>query len=204
LAVFNSRIYAGTNTAKSFFGDVAQYGSGVEVWESPSGNPGTWTQVNTDGFGTELTYPDFSVTPPKMVTTRPNQFAWAWAVYKAPSDAKAYLYVGTSSHIGGEVWRYDGSGKAGWTNVTPVGPLGQAFGAGPLRNRAMAVYHDTLSVAEGYPTANLWAYNGKVWSLLVSGPNPFAPQNGGLNDLAVHGDGLYVSTLHLPYSGVKG
>ena len=43
LASFAGYLYA--STAQS------RYSEGTEVWRSPSGDPGTWTQVNVDGFG---------------------------------------------------------------------------------------------------------------------------------------------------------
>lgn len=41
LAVFSDALYAATSN----------WTSGVEVWRSPSGDTGSWTQVNADGFG---------------------------------------------------------------------------------------------------------------------------------------------------------
>ncbi len=205
MAVFNKHVYAGTNTVKGVFGDTSQYGTGVEVWESASGDPGSWTQVNSDGFGTQITQPGASA------PVRVNQYVWAWAVYQPPAASQAYLYVGTSSALGGEVWCYNGAGKGGWRNVTPPTGPDTATGAaglgttGPLRNQAMAVYNGTLYVAEGYPTGNLWAYDGQSWSRVVRGPNPFDPQNGGVRSLAVQDGKLYAGTLHAPYvSATKG
>jgi hypothetical protein len=66
----------------------------------------------------------------------------------------------------------------------------------------MAVFQDSLYLAEGFPTADLAKYDGANWSILEPGPNPFNPDNGGLMSLAVHKGKLYVATIHEPYAGV--
>lgn len=196
MIVFNSHIYAGTTTLDGIFGNPNDYGTGVEIWESSSGDLNTWTQVNIDGFGT--TYPgclngvcNFAI----------HQVIGSAAVYQATGQSQEYLYIGTKSHFGAEVWRYDGTGLNGWTNVTPswAGPC--QIGCGPGRNDAMLVFRGDLYLAEGYPTANLANYDGTDWSVVVTGPTPFDPQNGGLASLATLKDKLYVGTLHLPFSG---
>lgn len=198
MAVFNDRLYAGTDTlGGGMFGEPSHYGTGVEIWESPTGNPGTWTQVNTDGFGTK--YPGCHISGPCNFAI--HQVIGSWAVYQGPGQIQEYLYVGTKAHFGAEVWRYDGSGLGGWTNATPpwAGPC-PICGAG--RNEDMAVFQDSLYLAEGFPTANLEKYDGANWSTLEPGPSPFDPDNGGLKSLAVHKGKLYVTTIHDPYSGV--
>lgn len=191
---FNSRIYAGTNTLEGNFGNP-QPAAGVEIWESPTGDAGTWTQVNTDGFGTEITL------MPQNQKIRTNHVIGSWAVYKALNQTQEYLYIGTMSHWGAEVWRYDGKGKAGWKNVTPQWAGPNPLLAYPGRNNSMAVFQDSLYLAEGYPTGNLAKYDGTNWSIVVTGPNPFDPQNGGLSSSAVFENHLYVHTIHQPYSG---
>jgi hypothetical protein len=53
---FNNKIIAVTTiTCGGSFGDERYYGKGIQVWESASGDPGSWTQVNQNGFGTEVT-----------------------------------------------------------------------------------------------------------------------------------------------------
>jgi hypothetical protein len=190
LGIFNGRLVAGTQTLKGVFGDPqASASGGVEIWESETGSPGSWTQVNEDGFGTELIQTGTGL---KLYT---NQVIGSWSVYAG------YLYVGTKSHFGAEVWRYDGTGQGGWVNVTPPWAGPGPFG-GPGRNESMAVLRDDLYLAEGFPTANLAKYDGRDWSIEVDGPNPFAPENGGLLSLADFQGSLSVSTLHAPYSGI--
>ncbi len=69
-------------------------------------------------------------------------------------------YLGTKSHYGAEVWRYNGLGKSGWTNVTPSWAGVSVLMPSPGRNTAMAVYGNELYLAEGFPTGNLARYNG--------------------------------------------
>ncbi len=192
MIVFNGHIYAGTRTLGGVFGDPGSYGTGVEIWESPTGNIGSWTQVNVDGFGTKLT----NCGPVGPCNFPIHQVIGSAAVYKAPGQTQEFLYIGTLSHFGGEIWRYDGNGLNGWQNVTQPwgGPC--AIGCGPFRDRSMAVFQDKLYVAEGFPTGNLAKYDGTAWSLVLEGPHPFDPDNIALDSLAVFANYLYVSAGH--------
>ncbi|NYT01668.1 MAG: hypothetical protein GKC10_02780 [Methanosarcinales archaeon] len=190
MPLFNGKIMAvTTETRTGVFGDPSGFKQGIEVWESATGDPGSWYQVNQDGFGTET-----SIANPPL-TFRTNQDAGSFAVYNG------LLYIGTMSHYGAQVWRYDGSGLSGWTEVTPPWAGVCDLGCGPGRDNSLAVFQNYLYLAEGFPTANLARYDGVSWTVEVSGPNPFDPTNGGLSSLAVLGSKLYVSTLHAPYSG---
>jgi uncharacterized repeat protein (TIGR01451 family) len=197
MIVFNGKIVAGTDTlGPGSFGDPANFGQGVEVWESASGDSGSWSQVNVDGFGTM--YPSPPCYSPTLCTFPIHQVIGSAAVYQAPGQGQPYLYIGTKSHFGAEVWRYNGNGNpaTGWTNVTQpwMGPC--QIGCGPGRNEAMAVFQNALWVAEGYPTADLDTFDGTNWSIEVTGPNPFDTHNGGLMSLALFQSGLFVGTLH--------
>jgi hypothetical protein len=176
MLVFKNHILIGTKTNHY----------GVEIWESASGDAGTWNQVNIDGFGTYITLPP---DPTKIYT---NHDIYSWSVYNG------FLYVGTFSTKGGEVWRYNGTGKNGWQNVTPPG---EGPGSGPGRNESMVVFENELYLAEGFPSGCLKKYNGTNWSTVVQYP-PFCPENDGLGSLAVYKNRLYVSTQHKPYSNV--
>ena len=189
IAVFNNHIYIGTDTLETMFGNWQGYATGgVEVWESASGNAGSWKQVNIDGFGTSIPY---SSSPSGKLYT--NQVIGSYAVYKG------HLYVGTKGHWGAEVWQYDGTN---WMNVTPPGAGPGMVFSEPGRNEDMIVFENELYLAEGYPTAYLSKYDGTKWSIVVSGPNPFHPDNQGLRSLAVLNNTIFVTTLHKPYSGV--
>lgn len=193
VAVYNSRLIAATTmTRTSLFGDPGGFGTGIEIWESVTGDPGSWVQVNEDGFGTEtaMVGPTGSSLP-----FRTNQDVGGWAVYKG------YLYVGTKSHYGAEVWRYDGTGLNGWTDVTPSWAGVSQLMSSPGRIMAMAVFDGHLYLAEGFSTGNLAKYDGTTWTTVVSGPNPFDPSNGGIGSIAVLDGKIYVATIHAPYSG---
>ena len=193
IAVYNGRLVAATTmTRTSLFGDPGGFGTGIEVWESGTGDPGSWVQVNEDGFGTETATvgPTGSSAP-----FRTNQDVGGWAVYKG------YLYVGTKSHYGAEVWRYDGTGLKGWTSVTPPWAGVSELMSSPGRIMAMAVFDGHLYLAEGFSTGNLAKYDGSTWTTVVSGPNPFDPSNGGIGSLAVLDGKIYAATIHAPYSG---
>lgn len=188
LGVFKNKLVAITTvTRNGLFGDLVQYLDGIEVWESPTGDPNSWTQVNEDGFGTMVA----------GSVDRPEPFATNVDI-GAAAEFNGYLYVGTKSHLGAEIWRYDGTGKAGWTNVTPP-TLGVVLSGGPGRVESMVVFQNLLYVAEGFPTANLDRYDGTTWTIVENGPNPFDASNSSLPGLAVSsrsttGEKLFVQT----------
>lgn len=192
MPIFNNKIMAvTTETRTSVFGNPSGFGSGIEVWESANGDMGSWTQVNKDGFGTEVT-----LMYPTKQTFRINQDAGCWAVYKG------LLYIGTKTHWGAEVWRYDGTGLNGWTKVTPpwAGPCD--IGCGPGRNNAMIEFENYLFLGEGFPTGALSRYDGTKWTL-VADIKDFDKSDAGFSSLATLNNKLYVATLHEPYTGNK-
>lgn len=160
LIEYNNKLIAVTTNTRTdpnaSFGHQSYYGTGIEVWESSSGNAGTWVQVNVDGFGTE-------VTPPGDTTPiRTNQDFGSAVVYNG------YLYVGTKAHwYRGEVWRYDGNGLGGWKNVTPDGMCHGMIGCGgPSRAEDMVIYNDLLYLAEGVASGNLETFDGTTWTVV--------------------------------------
>jgi hypothetical protein len=184
MAVFNKHIYGGTDTLQSMFGDPkGKDTGGVEIWESPSGDLGSWTQVNVDGFGTAIPYPG---DPSKKLYT--NHVVGSWTVFKGN------LYIATKSHWGAQIWKYDGTGKKGWKDVTPswAGP-GTFFASESKRFESMIPFQGSLYAAEGYPSGNLSVYDGKSWSFVVKGPKPFDPNNTRLQSLVVFKNRLYVT-----------
>ena len=89
MVVYNNRILAGINTLKGTFGIPAHYGTGVEMWESSSGNPGSWSQVNSDGFGGL-----FSGCDGAACNFAIHQVIGSAATFKPAGAVKEYLYVG--------------------------------------------------------------------------------------------------------------
>jgi hypothetical protein len=194
LIPFKNRILAITShTHTGSPGDYQYYGRGIEVWESPAGNPGTWNQINIDGFGTEATIND--------VTVRTNQQMGCALVYNN------ILYVETSAHYhGGQVWSYDGTGLNGWKEVTPDSMKGgnTISGDPPIRASDMVKFGKDLYLAEGFPTSNLDTYNGTAWSVAIPGPNPFDSTNDGICSLAVFKSKIYAATYGNEYGQVWG
>lgn len=188
LIEYNSKLLAVTTNTRTdpsaSFGDDRYYGTGIEVWESATGDLGTWNQVNQDGFGTEVLVHQSDGSD---VMRRTNQDMGSAAVYNG------YLYIGTLAHWNrGEVWRYNGTVLVGWTDVTPDGLCAGSYGCGgPSRAAAMAVYNNLLYLGEGVSTGNLETYDGTTWTIVVPGEwdgvmgHPFAPENRGIYSLAV-------------------
>ena len=116
LAVFAGNLYAAT-------GNII---TGVEMWRTSTGSSGSWTKVNTDGFGGGGSWTNVST-----------------------DDFGGYLYVGISRKVGAsgsraELWRSqngttwtkvfnDGLGQAGNTDVAAMAEFRGQFYIG-LRN----------------------------------------------------------------------
>ncbi|MDD1749562.1 MAG: hypothetical protein LUO89_06765, partial [Methanothrix sp.] len=194
MIVYSNRILLGIRSlGTGSFGDPHIYGTGVEIWESATGNSGSWSQVNVNGFGTL-----YSGCVSGVCNFAIHQMLGSAMTYRPVGASQEYLYVGTLSHFGAEIFRYDGSGLGGWTNVTQpwAGQCGLGC-TGPGRNHSMAVYQGSLYVAEGYPKANLSRYDGSNWSIVEAGPNPFSASNIRLVDLELFQGRLFVSTAAL-------
>lgn len=186
MAVYNGHIYALTGTLKSFFGDpTGKDSGGVEVWESSTGNSGEWSQINVDGFGTYI-LGAYSTDPNKKLYT--NHVVGSVAVHQG------YLYVGTNSHWGAEIWRYSGIDRSGWTNVTPPW-AGPGLGVGPPTYRFWALYSwgGDLYAGEGYPSGNLDEFDGANWNVIVAGPSPFDPYTDEITSIVSLNKRLYVA-----------
>jgi len=114
---------------------------------------GTWTQVNTDGFGIPT-------------NTKASSMV----------SANGYLYVGTRNDTGGcQVWRYNGS------NWTRAGLLGGFGDPNNVEASALAVFGTTVCVGTendfsvGGNGCEVWSYTGLFWTQINS--NGFGPQN---------------------------
>ena len=126
LAVFAGKLYAATGN----------FVTGVEMWRTSTGNSGSWTKVNTDGFGGGGSWTNVSM-----------------------DDFGGYLYVGISRKVGAdgaraELWRTNTGNSGSWTKVFDDG-LGQA---GNTDVAAMAEFGGQFYIG----LRNL-ATGGQVW-----------------------------------------
>lgn len=145
------------NTNNVYFGDMefgsylyvstiksSASGEGAEIWRSSSGDSGSFTQVNTDGFGDSQ-----------------NRGIEAMVIF---GD---YLYAGTcyNSTTGAEVWR--SSDGSTWTQVNSDG-----FGsAANYCIRSLKVYSSQIYAGLGNSTIGAQLYrssDGTTWSQVVS------------------------------------
>ena len=157
MVVYDSKLYLGTNNSPT----------GCEVWEYDGSS---WTQVNTDGFGSSN-----NSTAESMAT------------------CSSKLYVGTNNSSNGcEVWEYDGSS---WT---PVGSGG--FGDGENKEApSMATYDSKLHVGTYNLSTGceVWRYDDPGWTLVGNG-GITTDKNLKAQSMAVYdsgsGDKLYVGT----------
>lgn len=129
-AEFAATLYVATANVPPAIGGT---GEGVEVWRSPSGDTGSWTQVNADGFGAGPTWTDISMD-----------------VYQN------HLYVGLSRVTDGggslaELWRTDG---LTWTALFTDG-LGDA---GNTHVAAMAEFNGEFYISLRNATTG-----GQLW-----------------------------------------
>jgi len=138
LAEFGGALYAATANWPPVIGGS---GDGVEVWRSPSGDAGSWVQVNADGFGGS-TWTDIST-----------------------DVFQGYLYLGLSRVTGdegslAELWRTDG---LTWTPVFTDG-LGDA---GNTHVAAMAEFQGEIyiSLRNNTTGGQVWrSANGLAWT----------------------------------------
>lgn len=163
LEVFNGNLYAGTwNT-----------GTGGEVWRSNNGT--TWTQVNTDGFGTAN-----------------NRGVSALTAFKG------YLYAATRGNpdvAGDEVWRCQVCNGGDWTKVVNNG-----FGNTDTNAAAaLEVLNGYLYLVAGNESTGVEVWrtaDGADWQQLGFGG--FGDSNNGQtywdNSIAVFNGSLFIGT----------
>jgi len=153
LAVFGDQLYAA----------VLNYMTGVEIWRSSSGNPGTWSQVNEDGFG-------------------------GWG--SGDMDMKTfqgYLYAGFASPTNSQLWRTNDG-----TTWEPVFTDGLDYGNNGRISLAEfngQLYLGFRNIVEG---GQIWrSANGVDWEPLILGG--FSEVNNGRPYGMIVADGaLYV------------
>jgi hypothetical protein len=158
LAVCGNALYAATTNGAT----------GLEVWRSPSGDAGTWSQVNTDGFGGAGTAQDVTM-----------------EVYGG------YLYVGLGRDGVAELWRSDGSG---WTPVFTDGLAAGNTQVSAMAEFGGELYIGLRNVTTG---GEVWCSgNGLEWAPVFS-QGLGNPDNQRPYGLFVVGDDLYLTFTNL-------
>jgi hypothetical protein len=131
LAVFGDQLYA------AVLNDV----TGVEIWRSSSGDPGTWMQVPPGGFG-------------------------GWASGDVALDVfQGQLYAGFASDIGSQLWRT--SDGTTWEQVFTDGLGNGGNGRSSLTEFNGVLYLSFRNVFEG---GQIWSSsNGQDWTPVMQG-----------------------------------
>ena len=169
--VLNGYIYAGTLNGTT----------GGEVWRSPTGNTGSWTQVNVDGFGDTGN-----------------------VGISALSAFGGYLYAATHHSMpgGAQVWRCQTCDGSDWTKVVDNG-----FGRlGARRMPALEVLDNYLYLAIGNSFTGLEVWrtaNGTDWDQI--GFDGFGDANNQVtyfdNAVSILNGGLYIGTSNYATGG---
>lgn len=144
----NLAVNAFAEFSHALYAATSNWTTGVEIWRSPTGNPGDWVQVNADAFGLAP-----SVTSLDVVME----------VYNG------YLYVGLGR--GGASWKAELWRTANGTTWTPVFTDGLKD-AGNTHVSAMAEFKGALYIAlrNTVSGAQLWrSTDGMNWSNVFTG-----------------------------------
>jgi uncharacterized protein YjiK len=172
LVVFHNQLYAGAWT----WDDGIDANGGGEVWRSPSGNTGTWSQVVSGGFD--------DVT---------NSDIWRLGVFK--DSILAATWSSTTTH-GLEIWRSSSGNAGSWSQVVPNG-FGDANNEGIA---SLQEFNDYMYVG----TYNSQT-GGEVWHSQSGDASTWEQVNAdGFGDpdayevcaMAAFGDYLYASTSY--------
>jgi hypothetical protein len=175
LAVFSNTLIAATSNITT----------GVEVWGSPTGDPGSWVQVNTDGFGLGITGQDstmdtfnsnlyFGMGLNGLATLLRTDDLITWtpvftnglgnpnnSVVTSMAEYKGMFYIGLRNLTdGGEVWR--SSDGLGYSPVV----LGGMGNPNNMRPYGLIVYDNFLYLVLNNPItgAEIWrSNNGDDW-----------------------------------------
>jgi sugar lactone lactonase YvrE len=182
-AVFSNMIYAATTNDTS----------GVEIWRSATGDPGSWSQVNGDGFGSSGTAQDVTMElydnalyvglgrgdPPVAELWRTENGTTWTAMFEdglgdsnnthvsAMSAFRGDFYLGLRNvNEGGQIWRCDDG--ANWSQVF-AGGLGDAtnkrpYGLIKFNEHLYLVFTNWDKGAEVWKTAD-----GDSWRRMVDG-----------------------------------
>ena len=178
MEVFNNQIYAATG--------IFTMTHGAEVWRSPSGDAGSWTPVETNGFGDVGNY-----------------------IVRSSAVFNGSLYFGTDNWnsttqatAGGAIFRSDTGAAGSWRQVN-------AGGFGDLNNEVVSslaafdgyLYASTAYRANGDQVWRCQACDGSDWTKVVD--NGFGtPGDYLISSLQVLGNNLYVAVGN-PLTGLE-
>ena len=179
LAVFSDYLYAATSNAAT----------GVEIWRSASGDAGSWTQVNNDGFGGGSAWPAtmdifggrlyVGIVRDNVAELWRTQNGTDWTPVftdglaenntdvSAMAEFQGEFYIGLRNVVsGGEVWR--SSDGLNWTPMF-TGGLGKAANGRPYGlivhgNYLYLVFSNDETGAEVWRSAD-----GATWRPVMQG-----------------------------------
>lgn len=156
--------------------------SGGGVYRSVNGS--SWTQINTNGFGTKE---NFMVAPTMQV-------------FKG-SASQDYLYVGTrNTTTGAQVWRtpYDNTTPSNWTKVADFSTIDTSVKT-PTYGY---VFNNKLYVGTDGTTAYLYeSADGSAWSKNTGVGNGFGISTNRNIASMVEFNGMLYATTHNPTTG---
>ena len=227
LAEFGGSLYAATANLPPPLGS----GNGVQVWRSDSGDGGSWSQVNEDGFGGGPTWTDFAMdvyqgnlylglsrltnggTAGLAELWRTDGLSWTPVFtdglgdvgnshVAAMAEFQGELYIGLrNATTGGQLWR--SSDGLSWTPVFTDG-LGD-----PQRGRPYGlIVHDgrlVLVFSRSGGAAEVWqSSDGQTWQQIIAdGWDNSNNMMAGYFDkpLAIFQGNLYIGTLNMVDGG---
>lgn len=167
LTEFNGHLFAST---------WVEDDSGAQIWRTPSGNVGTWSQVAQGGLG----------------STNNAEFM-ALAVFN--DHLYAGTWVGDTSVHGAEIWRSATGDNGSWTRVVSNGFNNDPNNGAVLSMKSFggALYAATMNWASG---GEVWrTSNGVQWTQVNS--NGFGNgANTSVSSLEVFNGRLYAGTRH--------
>lgn len=172
-AVYSNTLYVATGNLTT----------GVEIWSSPTGNSGSWTQVNTDGFGGGVCWDSITMdtfggylyvgigrNTAELWRTN-NGITWTPVFtdglgntnntyVSAMAEYKGHFYIGLRNTVtSGQIW--------GTTNGTTFNPITTNGFYNPNNSRPYGLYvHDNILyiVFSNYATgAEVWRTDGLGW-----------------------------------------
>ncbi len=188
--VLSNDLYVATANVPPALGGT---GNGVEIWRSANGNPGSWQQVNEDGFGVGPTFPDLVmdvfdgrlyVGISRIQDTTSIAELWRsqdgihWtAVFtdglgdagnthvSAMAEFKGNFYIGLRNPNGGQVWRSEDG--VNWSAVITDG-LGNPQNSRPYGLIAFGK-HLYLVFSNVNTGAEVWqSKDGETWRQVVA------------------------------------